>query len=110
MQPRSILAANTVNAQVHQNVPARLKGWHITNRAAYEIFVRFYDKSSAAPLTSDTPVLRLAIPAATVSFVELEEPLQFANGLSFRMTKAIADNDATVLAANDAVVNLFVVY
>jgi hypothetical protein len=72
-------------------------------------FVKLYDKASA-PTSGDTPVHTLMIPANSTTgagfSIPLSMPLVFANGISFRLTTGVADNDTGACTAADCVLNL----
>lgn len=71
---------------------------------------KFYDKATA-PASTDTPILRVWVPAGGTVNLEFAEVggLQFVNGFGHRSSVAGADNDTTYtsFAANDSCVNCF---
>lgn len=71
-------------------------------------YVKIYDKSTG-PTSADTPLLVLAVPATAGLTAELPLPAcgaAFANGVAFRITTGVADNDANAATANDCVISL----
>jgi hypothetical protein len=73
-------------------------------------YLKIYDLS-ASPTSANTPILRLAIPANSTSVGGFVLPLPpdgmtLFNGLAFRVTQNLPDNDATACAANDVVLNM----
>lgn len=103
----SLISAATVNATTVKAAPGPLIGWLIVNTSASSRFIRFYDKASA-PITTDVPVLRIPLPpgdGTNVSFAL--NTLWFPHGISFNITGAQPDNDATAIVAGDVTLNLF---
>jgi hypothetical protein len=83
-----------------------LCGWSISNSGAAIQHVKLYNKATA-PTASDTPALRISIPAGqTVSF-SLPGGVVFDTGLSIRSVTTMPDNGATGTTAGDVAVNLF---
>jgi len=71
-------------------------------------YVKFYDKSTG-PTSADTPIHVAAVPATAGLSVSLPLPscgAVFSNGISFRITTGVADNDAAAATANDCVISL----
>lgn len=84
-------------------------GWFIYNAAASARYVKLYNKATA-PASTDTPVMVLALPAASAANIlgAAESSLNmFPLGLGVRSSTGIADADNTAPTANDVVVNLF---
>ena len=63
--------------------------------------MKLYDKASAPSLGTDVPIATIQLKAST----SLHSTLSFglALGLAYAITNFVADNDATVVAANDVV-------
>lgn len=105
------IAGATTNATLVKPSPGTLNGWSVSVAAAYAVFVKFYDSATIPTAGSGTPKLTLGFPAASVdsTFMQTDniDGVFFANGIGFTITKLVADNDTTVLVANDCVVNLF---
>jgi len=71
-------------------------------------YVRLYNMTTA-PATTDTPIWRGIIPGNTAGagfVIDIHTGLAFGTGIGIRVTAAIADNDATVLAANEIIGNV----
>lgn len=79
------------------------------NLGANEMFVRLYNQTGA-PADTDTAniVWRGMIPgnaAGTATQITFPKGLAFSTGIGIRVSGAVADNDTTVLAANEVMVN-----
>lgn len=92
-------------SQIAKASAGRLIWYFIYNNASSVRFVKVYDKATAADET-DTPVLTLAIPAASAANVTIPGGLTFAAGIALRATTGVADNDTGAPGANDVIVNL----
>ena len=95
-----------------KNTRAKLYGVQAFSIDATPVYLKFYNKATAAT-ASDTPVKRLMIPAAATAangsgFIAIgwESGLNFDLGLSIRATTGIADNDTGALSANEVIVNI----
>jgi hypothetical protein len=80
------------------------------NNGANEVFVRLYNQTGA-PASTDAAniVWRGMVPgdAAGAGFVvQFPKGKQFATGIGIRVSGAVADNDTTVLAANEVMANV----
>lgn len=103
---RKVLAAATTNATSVKTSAARLLAYQFTNLSASPRFIKFYNKASAPVPGTDTPIFTVAVPAGQNIDNALPYGLTFSLGLAFAITAAVADNDATVIAANDVVGSL----
>ncbi len=104
-----LTAAASTNATSVSGSPRTVTGGYLRNRAAYEVFFKFYNKATAPTVGTDTPVLTIGIPASGlvgVADVVGAAGLHLTTGLAYAITKLEADNDTTVLVAGDASVNL----
>jgi hypothetical protein len=104
----SKLAAASTNATLVKAGQANLHGFMIYNNTAVVKFVRFYDKATAPVPASDAALIkfRVTVPANNIAFLETVVGIDFLLGLGYDATGAVADTDATVLAANDLSINL----
>lgn len=103
--------AATTNEVLISAGTSGLQAFYATNTGATAAFVKLYNKATA-PTSSDTPAMILPVPAA-VSGVPGVATLpigfsgfRFALGLGIRITGAVADNDATAVAAGQVKVML----
>lgn len=71
------------------------------NIAAYDVFVKFYNKASAPTVGTDTPVWTLPLKAGTGYSREFVVGRPFTTGVSYAITKLQADSDTTAVAAGD---------
>jgi hypothetical protein len=97
----------TTNATSVKAVEGRVVGWSLTNTSATIKFFRIYNKASAPTVGTDSAVLVIGLPATSTTTGQLPAGLALSTGIAYAITGAVADNDATVTAANDVVGGLF---
>lgn len=103
----ALSTAAVINANLKAN-NGEITHLHAFNKGAAAVYCRLYDKATA-PAETDTPVWRGIIPGNTAGAgAALGFPLKmkFETGIGIRVTGGIADNDTTVLVANEVCVNV----
>jgi hypothetical protein len=115
MLPDSRLAYNSATA--YRNLAPSSTGAIVVARAAdiftvvlsntdtAAIFVKFYDKATAAT-SSDTPVFTIPVNTLTSIALDLSEPWRFSTGISVRAVKEQADAGTTGPTAATCTINL----
>jgi hypothetical protein len=98
---RQLAATADGNPNVAADYPCILKGVELTNAKAAKIYLKLYNYTGSAPLSSDTPIKTIEIPASARFVRDFPPGFVFAKGLAYRVTGAAADNDTTALLAND---------
>lgn len=98
-----IAAAASTNSTLVKGTPGQVYGITLYNNAAYAVFLKLYDKATAPTVGTDVPKLTIGVPAtATGGSVQIDlSGLGFTLGIGYGITKLIADNDTTVVVAND---------
>jgi hypothetical protein len=91
-------------------VPCHLKQILGTNKNAAILYLKVYDKATAAT-SSDTPVLTIGVlPSGSIPPLDLkDDELFFSAGISLRATTGVADNDTGAPGANDLPVSILYV-
>jgi hypothetical protein len=105
----SISAAAVLTAEI-KGSPGKVFSIQVFNLNAAARYVRLYNQTGA-PGTGDTAnvVWRGIIPGNTAGagfVVQFPKGKQFATGIGIRASAAVADNDATALAANELFFNV----
>jgi hypothetical protein len=77
--------------------------YHIiaSNTATSARFLKLYDKASAPVVGTDVPAFTIYLPPGGGFSDEFSIPAAFTTGIAYAITSAIADTDATAIAAND---------
>jgi len=102
-----LVAASPLIGANATRVPLIITELAIYNNTAAAKYIKFYDKATAPTVGSDTPKMRLILPAS--GKIELSSFAgwgPFLLGLGYGITGAIGDADVTVLVANDVIMNL----
>lgn len=77
------------------------------NNSASHAYLKLYNSPpETAPTAGSTPVLRKMIPSGS-GFNEDINPTLFTQGCWYRVTRNLADNDTTAVAANEVIVNVY---
>ena len=103
---RKLSANNATGLLIKSGTGVRV-GWSIQNTANAVRYVKFYNKSTAPSVGTDTPVITLAIPANGAISFSHNEGINFSDGIGIGIVTGVADNDTTAPSANDVVANVF---
>lgn len=77
------------------------------NSSASLAYLKLYNSpQGTAPTNSDTPLARYMIEKEASVSVDIEG-LLFTQGCWYRVTRNLADNDATAVGANEVIVNIY---
>lgn len=106
-RPARVAAAASVNNTLVQGQPSVVDGVSFTNFAAYDVFVKFYDKATAPVAGTDTPYMVVRVQAGKDRDIPFPKGVKFASGLGYAITKLLADSDTTVVVANDLIGKIF---
>jgi hypothetical protein len=98
-----VTAAATTNATSLKASAGNLVNIDLFNTAAYDVFLKFYNKASAPTVGTDTPVWTVPIKAGQGYARTFSMGKSFATGMAYAITKLQADSDTTVLVAGDVV-------
>lgn len=101
---QSLAAGNT--GLVAKAVKAVLCGYSFTNISGAVQYVKLYNKATA-PTASDTPVIRVGVPAGQTVSLSIPGGIVFDAGLSVRSVTTMPDAGATGSTAGEVAVNLF---
>jgi hypothetical protein len=96
-----INAAATTNATNLKASAGQLYTIDVFNAAAYNVFLKLYNKASAPTVGTDTPIATYPIQAGGGFSKTWPMGLSFATGISYAITKLQADSDTTVVVAGD---------
>lgn len=98
-----IASAATTNATSVKASAGRVFGYHFTNTTAAIKIVRFYNLATAPTVGTSVPVYNVVIPANGYVFANFPQGRGHSTGIAYAITNAIADLDATAVAANDVI-------
>jgi len=98
----NINSAATTNATIVKASAGSVYNIAISNVSASPRYVKLYNKATAVTVGTDVPVLTIVVPAGTLvqnNFGILGH--RFTVGICLAITGAAADNDTTVIGANE---------
>lgn len=96
-----INAAASTNATSLKGSAGNVVNLDVFNVAAYDVFLKFYNKATAPTVGTDTPVWTIPIKAGTGYSRTFDLGKSFATGIAYAITKLQADSDTTVVVALD---------
>ncbi|SEE51612.1 hypothetical protein [Bradyrhizobium lablabi] len=96
-----INAAASTNATSLKVSAGQLYTIDVFNAAAYNVFLKLYNKASAPTVGTDTPVMTIPVQAGGGYSKTWPMGLSFATGIAYAITKLQADSDTTVVVAGD---------
>lgn len=104
-----VMSAATTNATVVKTAAGSFFGFQLSNVAAYDVFLKLYDKATAPVVGTDVPKVTLRIKAQWDRDYIDNIGVNFVNGIAYAITKGITDADATAVALNDCTGQLFTI-
>jgi hypothetical protein len=96
-----VVSATTVNNTNLKGSAGRIYNIDVFNVAAYDVFMKFYNKATAPAAGTDTPVWTVPLKSGTGFARSFPAGKSFATGIGYAITKLQADSDTTVIAASD---------
>lgn len=103
---KHIVSAASTNATIVKSAAGRLLGWKIANTNAAWRYVKLHNIATA-PTAGTGVVMTIAVPPNGVVQQTIEGGLAFSTGIGATMVTGAADSDATAVAANDLICDLF---
>jgi len=94
-------AAASTNATSLKASAGQLYTIDVFNVAAYNVFLKLYNKASAPTVGTDTPIMTIPVQAGGGYSKTWPMGLTFGTGIAYAITKLQADSDTTVVAAGD---------
>ena len=96
-----VVSAATTNATNLKASAGKMMSVRVFNVAAYDVFLKFYNKASAPTVGTDTPVWTIPLKTGTGFSEHFHLGFDFSTGISYAITKLQADSDTTAVAASD---------
>lgn len=101
-----VVTAATTNAANIKASAGAVRSVRVFNNAFYPIYVKLHN-TAGAPTAGVGVVETIGVQAGTQLVHELSGGDEFTTGIGITIVKGIADNDATAVAVNDAVIDVF---
>lgn len=96
-----INAANSTNATSLKASAGQVYGIDVFNVAAYNVFLKLYNKASSPTVGTDTPFMTIPVQASGGVSLRWNMGLPMGTGIAYAITKLQADSDTTVVATGD---------
>lgn len=96
-----VKAAASTNATNLKASAGQIYSIDVFNNAAYNVFLKLYNKASSPTVGTDVPVWTIPVPTGGGYAREFPRGKTFATGISYAITKLEADSDTTVVVADD---------
>lgn len=103
---KHVVAAASTNAQNIKAAAGRLLGWSLHNTTAAIVYVKLHN-SASAPTAGAGVYMTIGIPANGRTEISLAGGIAFGTGIGLTIVTGAADTDATAVAANSVVGDLF---
>lgn len=101
-----VLSAASTNPTLVKSTSGRLYGYQLANTTAAWKFLRLYNLTVAPTVGTSVPFMVVPIPPNGMVDIHNTVPVAFATGISYAITGASPDLDATAVAAGDVVGHL----
>lgn len=101
-----LVSAATTNATNIKNSAGQVFGWFIYNANAAARKVVFHN-TAGTPTAGASVFFSIVIPPLSGANVEYTNGIAFSTGIGISTTTGLTDTDATAVAANDLVINIF---
>ena len=96
-----VKAAASTNATSLKASAGQIYSIDVFNNAAYNVYLKLYNKASAPTVGTDTPVWTIPVAAGGGFSREFPRGKTFSIGIAYAITKLEADSDTTVVVADD---------
>lgn len=104
----ALISANSTNATSAKGSAGRLHGWAVYNSNASARYLKLYNKASAPTVGTDTPFMRVLIPAGGGANICFPSPgITMGTGIAYALTTGAADSDTGAVATSEILVNVY---
>lgn len=101
-----LVSAATTNATNIKASAGQVYAWYIYNSNAAARKVAFHN-TSGTPTAGASIFMSLVIPPSSGANVEMSNGIAFSTGIAITTVTGLADSDATAVALNDLIINIF---
>jgi hypothetical protein len=101
-----LVSAASTNPTVIKASAGTVNGWYIYNSNGSARKVAFQNIATT-PTAGSGVVYSLVIPPLSAANVSLPDGITFSTGIAITTTTGLADSDATAVALNDLIINIF---
>jgi hypothetical protein len=101
-----LVSAASTNPTVIKASAGTVNGWYIYNSNGSARKVAFHNIATT-PTAGSGVVMALVIPPLSAANVSLPDGITFTTGISITTVTGLAESDATAVAVNDLIINIF---
>jgi hypothetical protein len=101
-----LVSAASTNATNIKASAGKVTGWYIYNSNASARKVVFHN-TAGTPTAGASVYYALMIPGLAAANVSFPDGLDFSTGIAITTVTGLADSDATAVALNDLIINIF---
>jgi hypothetical protein len=101
-----VVSAGTTNGASVKASPGQVYGWRVYNNAGYPVYVKLHN-TAGSPTPGAGVIQTIGFEAGLPDGEFIPVGIAFSVGIGISIVKGIADSDATAVALNDCVVDLF---
>jgi hypothetical protein len=101
-----LVSASGTNPTNIKSSGGTVNGWYIYNSNGSARKVAFHNIATT-PTAGSGVVFSLVIPPLSAANVSFPDGIRFTTGISITTTTGLADSDATGVALNDLIINIF---
>jgi hypothetical protein len=106
LSSQTIVSAASTNPISIKASAGKVTGWYIYNSNGSARKVAFHN-TAGTPTAGASVYLSLVIPALSAANVSFPDGIDFSTGIAITTVTGLANNDATAVALNDLVINIF---
>ena len=103
---QAIVSAASTNPISIKASAGKVTGWYIYNSNGSARKVAFHN-TAGTPTAGANVYLSLVIPALSAANVSLPSGIAFSTGIAITTVTGLANSDATAVALNDLIINIF---
>jgi hypothetical protein len=101
-----LVTASTTNATVIKASPGNVHGWYLYNSNSAARKVVFHN-TTTTPTAGVSVFFSIVLPALGGANVSFPNGISFSSGIAITTVTGLADNDATSVALNDLIIDIF---
>jgi hypothetical protein len=101
-----LVTGATTNQRNIKNSAGKVTGWYIYNSNGSPRKVAFHD-TAGTPAAGSSVYFSIVIPAISGANCPYPAGINFSNGIAISTTTGLPDSDASAVAANDLIINIF---
>jgi hypothetical protein len=78
----------------------------VNNQNAAVRYLKLYNQATAPDVSTDVPVMTIAVQATSTVVIEQPNGFDFTTGIAIAMVTGVGDTNAAEISANESVINI----